>query len=61
MLVLSRKELESIVIGSDIKVTVQSIRGGRVRLAIEAPRQVRVVRLELKGSELDDSNSTKID
>ncbi len=47
MLVLSRREKESIVIADRIAVTVVAIQGSRVRLAIEAPREVRVLRREL--------------
>ena len=47
MLVLSRKESESIVIGGDIVVTVIDIRGGKVRLGIEAPKEVPVNRREI--------------
>jgi carbon storage regulator len=47
MLVLSRKIGESIIIGKDVVVTVCEMRGGRMRLAIEAPRDVLVLRKEL--------------
>lgn len=47
MLVLTRKLQEQIVIGDNIKVTVLRVKGNTVRLGIEAPRQVRVVRAEL--------------
>lgn len=47
MLVLSRKQGTSIVIGSDIRVTVISTSNQRVKLGIEAPASVRVVRTEL--------------
>ena len=46
MLVLTRKKDESIFIDGNITVTVSEIRGGRVRLAIEAPREVRIERAE---------------
>lgn len=46
MLVVTRKEGESIVIGDSIVVSVSSIRGNRVRLAIEAPRNVGIGRSE---------------
>lgn len=46
MLVLSRRPLESIQIG-DIRVTVVQIRGGAVRLAIDAPKEVPIIRTEL--------------
>ena len=47
MLVLSRKTGESIQIDENIFVTVTEVKGGRVRLSIEAPRSIRVVRKEL--------------
>ena len=46
MLVLSRKANEAITIGDDITVTVLSIDADRVKLGIEAPRDVRVYRYE---------------
>ena len=47
MLVLSRKSKQSIHIGNDIVVTVQSIHGNKVKLSIEAPVAVPVHRSEL--------------
>ncbi|MBC7966955.1 MAG: carbon storage regulator [Fuerstia sp.] len=47
MLVLSRKIGESIQIAGGIRVTVTEVRGGRVRLSIEAPANVRVLRKEI--------------
>ncbi|HAD57689.1 MAG TPA: carbon storage regulator [Planctomycetaceae bacterium] len=47
MLVLSRKTGQSIQIDDDIYVTVSQVRGGRVRLSIEAPDSVRIVRSEV--------------
>ncbi len=47
MLVLSRKERQSIVIGGRIVVTVIEIRGSQIRLGIEAPKEVPVRREEL--------------
>lgn len=47
MLVLSRKIGESIQIAGGIRVTVTEVRGGRVRLSIEAPDSVRVMRMEI--------------
>ena len=47
MLVLSRKVDESIVINSDIIVTVIEIRGDKVRLGINAPRDVPIHREEI--------------
>lgn len=47
MLVLSRKIGEQVVIGSDVSVTVVSVKGNRVTLGINAPRNVPVLRGEL--------------
>ncbi|MCI0630523.1 MAG: carbon storage regulator CsrA, partial [Phycisphaerales bacterium] len=47
MLVLTRRREEEIVIGDDIVVRVVDIKGDRVRIAIEAPREVGVHRREV--------------
>ena len=50
MLVLSRHENEAILIDGRIKVTVVEIRGHKIRLGIEAPKDVAVRREELVAS-----------
>jgi carbon storage regulator len=61
MLVLSRKKNESIVINNDITIVVVEIRGDKVRLGVEAPKEVPVHRREvyeaIKRNALDE-NST---
>ena len=47
MLVLSRKKNESIVINDDITIVVIEIRGDKVRLGVEAPKEVPVHRREV--------------
>lgn len=47
MLVLTRKLQEKICIGNDITVTILRVKGQQVRIGIEAPRDVRVIRGEL--------------
>ena len=47
MLVLSRKPGERLIIGDDVVLVINKIAGNRVTIAIEAPRDVRVVRGEL--------------
>jgi carbon storage regulator len=47
MLVLSRQRDESIIIGDNIVVTIVDVRGDKVRLGIEAPREVSVHRREV--------------
>lgn len=48
MLVLSRRERESIIIGDDIVITVVEVRGNTVRLAFDAPRHVVIHREEIQ-------------
>jgi carbon storage regulator len=48
MLILSRKVGEKIQIGDDVTVTVVRIIGGGVRLAIDAPKSLTIVRQELR-------------
>ncbi len=47
MLVLSRQKDESIMIGDGIRITIVDVRGDKVRLGIEAPKEVKVFRAEL--------------
>jgi len=47
MLVLSRLRDEKIVIGGNIVITVVDIRGDKVRLGIDAPKEISVHRLEV--------------
>ena len=50
MLVLSRKLGEKIIIGDNICITVVDIDRGKIRLGIEAPRDVPIYRQELLGT-----------
>ena len=50
MLILQRKEGESLLIGEEVEVTVLAVEAGRVRLAIQAPREVPILRSELKAA-----------
>ncbi|HEG43794.1 MAG TPA: carbon storage regulator [Phycisphaerales bacterium] len=47
MLVLSRQRDESIIIGDDIEIVIVDVRGDKVRLGINAPREVSVHRKEI--------------
>ena len=47
MLVLSRKADEAIVIGGQVRVVVVAIRGDKVRVGVEAPKEVTVDREEI--------------
>jgi len=63
MLVLSRKLGEKIYIGDNICITVVDIDRGKIRLGIEAPRDVPIYRQELlplKGTEAPPSNASTV-
>ena len=47
MLVITRKEGESILIGEDIEITISKISDGSAKVAINAPREMTILRKEL--------------
>ena len=53
MLVLSRQRDETIVIGDDIEITVLVVDGSQIRVGIDAPEDVKILRGEL----LDDDDA----
>jgi carbon storage regulator len=62
MLVLSRKESEKIILGDEIVLTIVRVSGDRVRLGIQAPKDMLILRQELEGQgpsnqDTNDSNS----
>jgi carbon storage regulator len=63
MLVLTRKGNQSIMIGDDIEVSVLAIMGEKVRIGIQAPRDVPVFRkevyLEIKEEDLADGKDVR--
>jgi len=56
MLVLSREAGETIQIGENITITVKSVKGGRCQIAIDAPREIRVMRKEIYEREHSTNN-----
>jgi carbon storage regulator len=58
MLVLSRKESQRIKLGDSIVVTVIRVAGDRVRLGIDAPPEMLVLREELEGRPAAGANSS---
>lgn len=58
MLVLTRRQGESIDIGDDTQIEVILIRGSTVRLGLRGPDSVRFVRSELKGRDESSGEST---
>ncbi|MFN9626301.1 MAG: carbon storage regulator CsrA [Planctomycetota bacterium] len=63
MLVLSRKKNESIVINNEITIVVVEIRGDKVRLGVEAPKEVPVHRREVYDAITNavDANNAELD
>lgn len=60
MLVLTRKITEGITIGPNIRVIVLEIKGGQVRLGIEAPHAVQVHRDEIYARILDENKQAAL-
>ena len=48
MLILGRKEDEKILIGNDITISIESITKGMVKIGIDAPKDIMILRGELK-------------
>jgi len=62
LLVITRKKGESILIGDDIEITISKIDDGSVKLAINAPREVTILRKELyEEVEKENINSINMD
>ena len=60
MLVLSRKESERVKLGDSIVLTIVRVSGDRVRLGIEAPENMVILREELDKSKINNTNSDVI-
>ena len=48
MLVLSRKKGEQILIGNDVVITIQRVKGNTVSISIEAPKEKRILRAQVE-------------
>jgi len=48
MLVLHRKNHDSILIGNNVKITFKEIKSGRCKVVIDAPKEIKILRSELK-------------
>ncbi len=57
MLVLTQKEGEILQIGDDIKIYIKRVKGNWVRLAIDAPREVPLLRIPVEKERSDSSSS----
>ncbi|PRR82836.1 carbon storage regulator CsrA [Clostridium vincentii] len=62
MLIITRKEGESFLIGDDIEITITKVADGNVKIGIEAPKEMLILRKELyKEVENENRNSAKFD
>ena len=62
MLVISRKEGQSLIIGDDIEITIAKINDGTVKIAIDAPKKKSILRKELVQAVKDENKkATKVD
>ena len=60
MLILTRGEGQIITIGDNIRVTIVEVRGDKVRVGIDAPRDLQVMRAELlERTQEDDGNDAR--
>lgn len=57
MLILTRKIGESIIIGDNIAVTILGVKGGQIKVGVNAPREVSVHREEIYEKIKEESNS----
>ena len=62
MLVITRKKGESLMIGDDIEITISKIEDGSVKVGINAPKDVTILRKELyEAVENENKEATNID
>lgn len=59
MLILQRKASESLVINGNVTITIQEITADRVKIAIDAPREISIVRSELLEAASTNQEATK--
>ncbi len=60
MLVITRKKGESVLIGDNIEITIVKLDDGSVKLAIDAPKEMRILRKELY-NEVKEENQKSIE
>ena len=60
MLVIGRKKGETLLIGEDIEITIVKIENGSVKIAINAPKEITILRKELYKEVTDENQSAMI-
>ena len=58
MLVLSRKKNQAVLISGDIKITIVEVRGDKVRLGIDAPKDIAIFREEIVDDPKEEAATT---
>lgn len=59
-LILTRRPTESLMIGDDIRVQIMEVNGRQVRIAIEAPKDIVILRQELYEQQSDDNYAVRV-
>ena len=60
MLVISRKKGESLMIGENVEITIVKIENGLVKIAINAPREISILRKELYKEVIDENQRAMV-
>ena len=60
MLIISRKKNEGIIINGDIVVTVADVQGDKVRIGIDAPETIKIMRKELLDTERANKEAAQV-
>ena len=60
MLIISRKKNEGIIINGDIIVTVADVQGDKVRIGIDAPESIKIMRKELLDTERANKEAAQV-
>lgn len=61
MLVISRKTSESIMIGDNIEIIISDISSDRVKIAVNAPKEITILRKELVETKQQNQAASKVD
>ena len=57
MLILNRKEGESIVIGDNVEIRILEIQDGKIKIGIEAPKEITILRKEVYDSVVEENKN----